>query len=88
MKNLRVTDDLYSRVIAFINYAESSMATQEELQQFFDVISISLKEQVTSFIFAVSICTNKSLSKSKDLISSIVQLINVETFQPEDYVIS
>jgi CRP-like cAMP-binding protein len=44
--------------------------------------------EVSSYIFAIAIGHNKILCRSHETIDSIVKVINVEMYNPEDYIIS
>jgi len=51
MKNMHLPQHLQTEVISYLNYIQQTLDHQNELKEFFDKISPSLKEEVTRFVF-------------------------------------
>jgi hypothetical protein len=51
MKNIKLPEELQTRVIQYMQYQQSTLDQQKELEKFFMMISPSLKNEVTRYIF-------------------------------------
>ena len=52
MKNMKLPQKIQTRVISYLQYIQQTLNQQNELGEFFKLISPSLKEEVIRFIFS------------------------------------
>jgi len=88
MKNLKLPLDLQARVISYLQYTQSTLDHQTELKQFFEMISPSLKNEVTRFIFGEVILKNEIFTRNDQLVDIVVYKISHEMFEPESSIIT
>ena len=65
---------------------QSSLEQQKELDSFLDMISPSLRLEVTRHIFGEAIAKNEVLSGNADLIEFVVYKLNTLLYLPEDHI--
>ena len=69
MSNIKLSPELQSRVVGFLQYTQQSQENQKELTLFIQNISPSLKHQVIEFIFQNVIEANDMFKNDKQLIN-------------------
>ena len=85
---MRLSRDIRSRAITYLQYIQTTLEKQEELQDFFGMISPSLKKMVTKFIFEGALADNDVFSFSDKAISFLVEKIDLIMSQPEQVLIN
>ena len=87
MKNMKLPESVQTKVINYLQYTQSTLAHQEELDRFFEIISPSLKNEVTRFIFSIVINQNEIFSQKESLVDFIVYKISLQMLLPEQFII-
>lgn len=63
------------------------MNHQKELDAFLVMLSPSLKQKVTSYIFYDTILSNPVFKEKSDILNSFLTSLNIKLFLPEDLII-
>eukprot|EP00347_Sterkiella_histriomuscorum_P001244 403372776 len=87
MKNMNLPEDIQRKIISYLQYTQSTLAHQEELDKFFEILSPSLKNAVTRYIFSIVINQNEIFSSKESLVEFIVHKIILQMQLPEQIVI-
>lgn len=58
MKNIRLPDQLQSKIMGYFKYTYQTLNSQMELEDFFRMVSPSIKLKVTRHIFAIEMLSN------------------------------
>jgi ABC-type transporter Mla subunit MlaD len=87
MKNLKLSDNVQEEVRSYITYTHSTLDHQKELDDFLNMLSPSLRQQVRSQIFYESIMLNPLFSNNKELMTFILNDLGASLFLPEDQII-
>ena len=84
MKNMKLPEEIQQKVQQFMMLTQSSLDQQKELDSFLDMLSPSLRLEVTRHIFGEAIASNEVLSGNADLIEFVVYKLNTLLYLPED----
>jgi len=78
MKIEKMPPDIQSRVVAYLNYIQTTLQTQNELTTFFEDISPSLKNEVINFIFSTAIKLNPMFQNQTTFQQTLIYNIRME----------
>ena len=84
MKKMKLPEEIQQKVQHFMMFTQSSLDQQKELDAFLDMISPSLRLEVTRHIFGEAIANNDVLRGKADLIEFIVYKLTTLLYLPED----
>ena len=87
MKNMRLPTAIQTEVIAYLNYIQQTLDHQNELKEFFDKISPSLKEEVTRFVFKGILEINQVFAANEESHNYMIQVIELIMSHPEQTLI-
>ena len=97
MKNMKISDILQQKVQNYIMSTESTLNIQRELQSFLNLLSPSLRYirtslcfyrvEILSHIFRSTIEKNAVFRGNDDLVDTILPLLEMKVFLPEDLII-
>eukprot|EP00347_Sterkiella_histriomuscorum_P022573 403337973 len=87
MKNMKLPEDLQRKVQDFMMYTQSNLDYQKQLDMFLNMISPSLRLQVTQHIFLIAISKNIIFKGNQELIRFVVHNIITLLYLPEDIII-
>ena len=88
MKNMHLPQHLQTEVISYLNYIQQTLDHQNELIEFFDKISPSLKEEVTRFVFKGILVQNKIFQSNESAQDYMIQMVKLIMDPPEETLIS
>ena len=72
MKNMKLPEELQGEIREFMMSTYSNLDHQKELNEFYSIISPSLKDQVVNFILTDAITKNETFKGNKELIDYLV----------------
>lgn len=83
MKNLSLSEKLQVQVTGFLTYSKALLESQEELEEFLQMISPSLRQKVLRHIFKEILEKNPVFGKNKYLIDFVIKRLYTNIFLPE-----
>lgn len=83
MTNIGLPLDLQTKVLDYISYTYSSRDQQEELNSFFDMLSPSLKQEISMNLFREILLSNPVVSESSGIISQLLFKLSPVLCKPE-----
>ena len=86
MKNMKLPEEIQKRVQNYMMYTQSTLDHQKELDAFLDMISPSLRLEVTRHIFSEAIMKNEVLRDNTELIEFVVPKLVTLLYLPEDQI--
>ena len=84
MKNMKLPQEIQDRVISYLQYIQQTLNHQNELGEFFKMISPSLKEEVTRFIFSEQLKQNLIFALNSEVKDYVITKIELVMSQPEE----
>lgn len=84
MKNMKLPQQIQDRVISYLQYIQQTLNHQNELGEFFKMISPSLKEEVTRFIFSEQLKQNLIFALNSEVKDYVITKIELVMSQPEE----
>ena len=87
MKNLGIPEGIKDEVKYYLSYTQSTLDHQNELDSFLLMLSPSLKQKVTRYIFYDSILKNPVFQGQKEVLRILLSDLNIKLFLPEDKII-
>lgn len=87
MKNMKLPEETQKKVQNYIMSTQSTLDHQQEMDAFLNLISPSLRLEVTKHIFSMIVMTNDLFKDNEDLIDYLVRYLNTLLYLPEDVII-
>uniref|UniRef100_A0A7S3JFE7 Cyclic nucleotide-binding domain-containing protein n=1 Tax=Euplotes harpa TaxID=151035 RepID=A0A7S3JFE7_9SPIT len=87
MTNLKMPVDFRDDVKHYFNYTQNAQNHQKELDSFLVMLSPSLKQRVTSYIFFDTILEHSVFKDQRDAVDSFLNSLSIKLFMPEDQII-
>lgn len=87
MRNLKLTENMQTKVRDFMLKTISNMDSQKELEAFLKILSPSVKKSVTNHIFTEVILQNPIFCDKMDVIIEFIDHFQLKLFFPEDPVL-
>ena len=87
MKNIRLPIIIQNKVRDYLNYTQSNLETQRELEDFKTMISPSLKLEVTRHIFLQVLIGNPIFGNNPELNEMVIEKVSVNSYPPEALII-
>ena len=88
MKNMRIPAKLQHSVINYLLYTQSNLDKQNEMQSFKQMISPSLKDEITGHVVRKIISQNPIFKNSSEkIINFMLRRVNTTTAPPEEVMI-
>ena len=72
MKNMKLPEDLQTSIREFMMFTQSNLDNQKELDQFFGLISPSLRKQVTQHIFQNAVGVNPVFKSNLEIMEFLI----------------
>ena len=88
MKNMQLNERIQLDIREFMIKTQSNLDNQKELEEFFKLISPSLRLCVTHHIFMQAILKNDLFEQKKDVAEFIIHYLVPRLFLPEDAIIT
>ena len=88
MKNLSLPEKLQVQVSGFLTYSKALLESQEELEQFLQMISPSLRQKVLKHIFGDILESNPVFCRNPYLIDFVIKRLFTNIFLPEFSVVT
>lgn len=83
MKTLNLPEKLQVKVTGFLTYSRALLESQEELQDFLQMLSPSLKEKVLKQIFEDTLRKNTTLQNNDNLVDYLTRKLDTRILLPE-----
>lgn len=87
MKNLKLPANIRDDVKFYLSYTQSALNHQKELDSFLMMLSPSLKQKVTSYIFYDTILENPVFENKEEALNTFIGNLQIKLFMPEDSII-
>lgn len=87
MKNLKVPDTIQEEVKSYLSYTQSNLDHQNEFNKFLEMLSPSLRIQISKHINYDALISNKLLSGNEEVIQVILSDLTTHLYLPEDEII-
>jgi len=87
MKNMKLPEDIQRKVQDYLMYTQSTLDNQKELDMFLNMISPSLRLEVTQHIFMNAIENNDNFKGNSQLVDFVVHNITPLLYLPEDNIV-
>jgi len=84
MMKLQISDPVQSKIKEYLVVTHNSCVQQNNMEEFMQMLSPSLKLEVTREVFDDCILENKVFEKKIDVLEFILQDIVIARFEPED----
>ena len=84
MRNMSIPEDLQTRIQAYLISTQSTLDQQKEFDTFLQILSPSLRNEVTKHIFQECILSNDIFGGRNEIIDIILHDLNTKLFLPED----
>lgn len=88
MKNMNMPDETVNKVQDFIMSTQGTLDHQKEMESFLELISPSLRLEVTRHIFSEIVIQNPIFSGDEKLIDYLVKYLITCLYLPEDIIIT
>ena len=79
--------DIQTKVISHLQYIQDSLDKQQELNEFFSFVSPTLRDEVKGFIFHGALQSNSIFCNSINVMTNIIQCIELKMYQPDEDII-
>lgn len=83
MKNLGLHEKLQVQITGFLTYSKALLESQEELENFMDMISPSLRHRVLKHMFSNTLVTNKVFGGNIEMIEFMSKRFETQILLPE-----
>lgn len=87
MKNMRIPDETVKKVYNYLVSTQTTLELQTEMESFLELISPSLRQEVTKNIFSHVVIKNPIFSGNDELINYLVKFLDTSLYLPEDIII-
>lgn len=87
MKNMKLPEDTQKKVQNYIMSTQSTLDHQQEMDSFLNLISPSLKLEVTKHTFSMIVIKNELFKDNDDLVDYLVRYLDTLLYLPEDVII-
>jgi CRP-like cAMP-binding protein len=84
MKILKISEPLQKTIQHYLTSTQSTLDQQNEFDKFLNLLSPSLKSQVTKHIFQAALLSNVVFEGKTDIVDQILQNLNTLLFFPEN----
>jgi len=84
MKNIKLPSEVKLKVISYLQYTYTALEHQNELKDFFENISPSLREEVKKFIFFSALKKNLIFSMNQSVKDFLITKIDLVMCPPEE----
>ena len=86
MKNMKIPEKLQDAVKSYLTYTQTTQDLQQDLDKFLNMLSPSLRHEVSRQIFLVAISKNVVFRSHNDIINAMIQDMQTKLFLPEDII--
>lgn len=84
MKNLKVPENLSKRIQEYLTSTQSTLDQQTEFDNFLNILSPSLRIEVTKHIFHESLLSNEIFERKVEVIDSVIHDLHTVLYFPEN----
>lgn len=84
MSKLTISDSVKSKIKEYLKITHNSYGQQKDMEEFIQMLSPSLKLEITRQVFDDCIIENKVFGKNIDVLEFILEEIVIAQFVPED----
>mmetsp|Transcript_11975 Transcript_11975/g.18493 ORF Transcript_11975/g.18493 Transcript_11975/m.18493 type:complete len:179 (-) Transcript_11975:428-964(-) len=88
MLNMKLPDFLQEDIRQFMYQTQNNLDNQKELDQFMTMISPSLRNQVTKYIFMGAVSSNPIFQGARDQLDFLINDVTTLLFMPEDIIVT
>lgn len=88
MKNLSLPELLQTKIIGFLSYTQSFLDSQNELKEFFDTVSPSLRQEVIQVIFKDTLMHNSLINFDPNMVEFLTKKLEAKIHMPDDQIIT
>lgn len=88
MKNQGIPREIQQEVVCYLTYTQSLLDLQQELEDFLNLISPSLREKVIKHIFSECIKENDIFKDNEVLIDNLTRKLYTKTYVPEELIVN
>ena len=88
MAHIHVEENLQNRIRTWLLYTSKYLDDQNEMEEFFGILSPSLRLQVAKDILTTCVNDKYFFNNDKNIMDYIVTHVNIALFSPEDIIIS
>lgn len=88
MNNMHIPNETMKKVQNYIMSTQGTLENQQEMEDFLELISPSLRLEVTKHIFSQIVVTNSLFGGNEELIDYLIKYLITSLFLPEDIIIN
>lgn len=87
MKNMSLNNDVKDEIKFYIEYTENTLQNQNEMNEFFKILSPSLKKRVMVNMFQEAIMENVIFEHQESIVSRLWEKLTIKVWVPEEKII-